>query len=307
MFSTLPEKARVADPAISTEKLTKRFGKTLALRSLDLEVNEGEVFGFLGPNGAGKTTTIRLLLGLLRPTSGRASIMGADAASKAVSIHRKIAYIPGDFAIWPWLTGRESLEFLARLHRSVDVDYRDELIERFQFEPDMKGRSYSKGNRQKIAVIAAFASRAELLILDEPTLGLDPIMEAEFRECVKNAKSGGQTVFLSSHMLSEVEAICDRVGILRRGELVDTGTLDQLRHLTERTFEITFTGEPPDLEGIDGVSHLRVTDQTLHCSVGGDVGPVLERLAGHHVTDLISHEASLEEIFLAHYGDGAES
>ncbi len=231
--------------AIRTAALTKRYRETLALSDLNLDVAEGEVYGYLGPNGAGKTTTIRLLLGLHRPTGGSAELFGVDAWADPVRAHRRVAYVAGEPFLWPALTSQETFEFLARLRGGTDVGYRDELAERFQLDVDKKIRALSKGNRQKVQLVAALATRADLLLLDEPTSGLDPLMEVAFRDCIKEAKERGQTVFLSSHILSEVEALCDRVGILRRGELVDEGTLAQLRHLGEHTVEATFSGAPP--------------------------------------------------------------
>ena len=218
-------------PAVTTSGLTKHFGKTVALDGLTIEVEAGEVFGFLGPNGAGKTTTLRLLMSMLRPTSGSAAVLGLDPWSNAVVLHRRVAYVPGDAELWPSLTGREMLEFLGRIHGKVDVAYRDELIERFDFDPDKKGRSYSKGNRQKVALIAALMTRAELLLLDEPTSGLDPLMEMTFREEIRVAAGRGQTIFLSSHILSEVDALCTTVAILRAGRLVEEATLDDLKRV----------------------------------------------------------------------------
>jgi ABC-2 type transport system ATP-binding protein len=288
-------------PAIRTEALTKRYGATLALDALDLEVAEGEVYGYLGPNGAGKTTTIRLLLGLHRPTSGRAELFGIDAWRRPVDAHRRVAYVAGEPFLWPSLTSAETFELLARLHGGTDTAYRDVLVERFKVEPDKKVRALSKGNRQKVQLVAAFAARPGLLILDEPTSGLDPLMEVAFRECVREAMDRGQTVFLSSHILSEVEAVCDRVGILRDGRLVDQGTLTELRHLSAQTIEATFAGPVPALDGLPGV---RVTDaggNALRFEVTGDVGPLIAALAGHDVVALTSREPSLEEIFLHHY------
>src|SRR5450755_2568091 len=228
--------------AIRTSRLCKRYGRTLALDALDLAVVEGEVYGYLGPNGAGKTTTIRLLLGLHRPSGGRAELFGIDAWGDPVRAHRRLAYVAGEPFLWPSLTGAETLEFLARLHGGTDVAYRDVLIERFKLDTRKKIRALSKGNRQKVQLIAALATRAELLLLDEPTSGLDPLMEVAFRRSIEEAKARGQTVFLSSHILSEVEALCDRVGILREGRLVDQGTLEELRHLAAQTVEVTFAG-----------------------------------------------------------------
>ena len=245
--------ARLMQQVIHTEGLSKRYGATLALDGLDLTVNEGEVYGYLGPNGSGKTTTIRLLLGLHRPGAGRARLFGIDAWSDPVQAHRRVAYVAGEPFLWPTLTGAETLEFLARLHGGTDVAYRESLVERFQLDGDKKVRAMSKGNRQKVQLIAALATRAELLLLDEPTSGLDPLMEVVFRECVKEAEQRGQTIFLSSHILSEVEALCDRVGILREGRLVDEGTLAQLRHLAAQTVEVTFAGTAPALPTLPGV------------------------------------------------------
>jgi ABC-2 type transport system ATP-binding protein len=290
--------------AIRTEKLTKHYGRTVALRDLDLEVRAGEVFGFLGPNGAGKTTTIRLLLGLLRPTSGSASVLGADPWRDAAALHRRLAYIPGELAIWPHLTGMENLELLGNLHGGVDLAYRDELIGRFDLDPGKRGRAYSRGNVQKIGVIAAFMTRAELLVLDEPTGGLDPLMAMEFRAGVGEARERGQTVFLSSHVLRDVEALCDRVGIVRGGRLVDVGTLDELRHLTAHAVEIAFEGPVPSLDDIAGVRVLSVADGLVRCEVRGSMAPLLGALAGSGAVSVVSREPSLEEIFLRYYGDG---
>src|SRR5579859_5397753 len=240
----------MTDAAIQTLGLSKRYGQTLALDALELTVTQGEVYGFLGPNGAGKTTTIRLLLGLHRPTSGRAELFGIDCWRDPVKAHRRVAYVAGEPFLWPSMTAAETLEFLARLHGGTDRAYRDGLTERFQLETSKKVRALSKGNRQKVQLIAALATRADLLLLDEPTSGLDPLMEVAFRECVAEARARGQTVFLSSHILSEVEAVCDRVGILRGGRLVDQGTLAELRHLSAHTIEATFDGAVPELRSL---------------------------------------------------------
>jgi polyether ionophore transport system ATP-binding protein len=293
--------------AIRTEQLSKRYGATLALDSLDLAVAAGEVYGYLGPNGAGKTTTIRLLLGLHRPTSGRAELLGIDAWREPVEAHRRVAYVAGEPALWPSLTGAETLEFLARVHGETDGAYREVLVERFQLDTAKKVRALSKGNRQKVQLIAAFATRADLLVLDEPTSGLDPLMEVAFRETVREAKERGQTVFLSSHILSEVEALCDRVGILRTGRLVEQGTLDELRHLSAQTLEVTFAGAPPQLPPIAGVRVASAGANALRLEVTGEVRPLLAELARHPVVSVTSREPSLEEIFLHHYGaDGGE-
>jgi ABC-2 type transport system ATP-binding protein len=286
---------------IATESLSKRFGDTLALDTLDLVVQPGEVYGYLGPNGAGKTTTIRLLLGLYQPTAGRAALFDVDAWRSPAEAHQRIAYVSAEPNLWPALTGAETLEFLARVRNGVDAPYRDLLVKRFQLDVDKKVRALSHGNRQKVQLVAAFASRADLLILDEPTGGLDPLMEMAFRETVLEAKEHGQTVFLSSHILSEVEALCDRVGILRDGRLVDQGTLAQLRHLSAQTIEVTFDGEVPSLPSLPSVEVERAGANALRFQVTGSVGPLIDALAHQPVITLESRAPSLEEVFLHHY------
>jgi len=292
-------------PAIRTECLSKRFGDTDALRALDLEVPPGEILGYLGPNGAGKTTTIRLLLGLIRPTSGRAEIFGVDCQDDPVEAHRRVAFVPGEVSLWPSLTGTETLHLLGRIHGAVDAAYRDLLLERFEFDPSKKVRTYSKGNRQKLILIAALMTRADLLLLDEPTAGLDPLMERAFCQCMAEARERGQTVFLSSHILSEVEAVCDRVAILRAGQLVDVGSLAEMRHLSALHVEAETAGPVPDLSSVPGLHAVEVDGRRLRCQVTGPIEPLLSALAGAGVVRLVSHEPSLEELFLAHYG-GAE-
>ena len=292
--------------AIQAEGLTKRYGETLALDSLDLSIEPGEVYGYLGPNGAGKTTTIRCLLGIHRPTSGRAELFGIDAWGDPVEAHRRVAYVAGEPFLWPAMTGAQTLEFLARLHGGTDKAYRDELVQRFDLDTRKKVRALSKGNRQKVQLIAALATRADLLVLDEPTSGLDPLMEMVFRDCITAAKARGQAVFLSSHILSEVEAVCDRVGILKEGKLVDQGTLAELRHLSTQTMDVTFEGQAPELPPLPGVQVHQAGPNALRFEVAGSVGPVVTALAGHPVTALVSREPSLEEIFLHHY-DGHAS
>jgi ABC-2 type transport system ATP-binding protein len=289
-------------PAIKTSGLSKRYGQEFALKNLDLEVQSGEVLGYLGPNGAGKTTTIRLLLGLIAPTSGSATMFGMNVRQHASEVHRHLAYVPGEANLWPGLTGQATLALLGRVHGNVDVAYRDQLIQRFEFDPSKKVRSYSKGNRQKLSLISALMTRAELLLLDEPTAGLDPLMEQRFRECIAEAKKRGQTVFLSSHILSEVEALCDRVAILRAGELLEIGTLAQMRHLAALRVEATFDGAPPDVSRVAGVSAATVDGQRLRCHVTGSIQPLLRVLSESDVRELLSSEPSLEELFLSHYG-----
>ena len=290
--------------AVRTAQLSKRYGDTLALDGLDLDVQEGEVYGYLGPNGAGKTTTIRLLLGLHRPSAGRAELFGVDCWRDPVAAHRRVAYVAGEPFLWPSMTGTETLEFLARLHGETDRAYRDQLVERFQLDCARKIRALSKGNRQKVQLIAALATRAHLLLLDEPTSGLDPLMEMVFRDCLAEAKDRGQTVLLSSHILSEVEAVCDRVGILRAGTLVDEGTLAELRHLSAQTVDVTFTGTAPVLPALAGVTVAPAGPSGLHFEVSGAIGPLVAALAQHPVASLSTREPSLEEIFLHHYDHG---
>jgi len=290
--------------AIVATGLTKRYGQTLALDSLELRVPAGEVYGFLGPNGSGKTTTIRCLLGLHRPTSGSTALFGVDAWRDPVTAHRRVAYIAGEPSLWPALTTEETLEFLGRVYGGVDVDYRAVLLDRFHVEPTKKVRALSKGNRQKIQLVHAFSTRADLLIFDEPTSGLDPLMEVAFRETVHDAKARGQAVFLSSHILSEVEALCDRAGILREGRLVDEGTLEQLRHLHAQTIDVTFAAAAPDLARIDGVTATPSGVNAIRFEVTGNVGALLNSLAGHDVVAISAREPSLEEVFLHHYGTG---
>jgi ABC-2 type transport system ATP-binding protein len=289
-------------PAIQSVGLSKRYGDFYALRGLDLEVARGEVVGFLGPNGAGKTTTIRLLLGLIQPSAGTAEIFGLDCHRKPVEVHRHLAYVPGEANLWPTLTGGETLHLLGQVQGSVDPIYRGELIQRFDLDASKRVRTYSKGNRQKLILIAALMTRPVLLLLDEPTSGLDPLMEQAFRHCIHEAGERGQTVFLSSHILSEVEALCDRVGILRDGILVDMGTLAELRHLSSLTVEATFDRSVPDLSRVPGVNSVEIEGRVVRCQVQGTVEPLLKVLAASGVHELLSHEPSLEELFLAHYG-----
>jgi polyether ionophore transport system ATP-binding protein len=290
------------EPAIRTEGLTKRYGPVTALDDLTLEVARGEVLGYLGPNGAGKTTTIRLLLALARPSSGRGLIFGLDCTHRTADVHRHLTYVPGEASLWPSLTGAETLHLLGRVHGTVDVDYQKQLIDRFELDVDKKVRAYSKGNRQKVLLIAALMCRPALLVLDEPTSGLDPLMEEQFRLAVAEAKERGQTLFLSSHMLSEVEALCDRVAILRQGRLVEAGSLAEMRHLSTVLVDVTFAGMVPDLSTVTGVRAVRVDGQVAHVEARGSVDPLIKALGCSEVTEMQSREPSLEELFLSLYG-----
>lgn len=292
-------------PAIRVDGLTKRFGRVTAVEDLTMSVAPGEVFGFLGPNGAGKSTTIRLLLGLIRPTAGCAEIFGCSADDVRRS-HRHIAYVPADVALWPRLTGAETLELLGNVGPGVDTVYRDQLVDRFNLEPDKPAKTYSTGNRQKVALVAAFATRAPLLVLDEPTSGVDPLMEREFRGCVAEARQRGQTVFLSSHQLDEVEAVCDRVAILRAGRLVEVDNLADLRRLRRTVVEVSYRGIQPSLTGIAAVSSVEQLDgERLRFNLTGSPEAALRALAAADITALAMHEPTLEEIFLDYYGQPA--
>ena len=290
--------------AISVSGLVKTFGPTRALDGLDLSVETGEVHGFLGPNGAGKSTTIRILLGLLRADGGTARLLGGDPWRDAVDLHHRLAYVPGDVNLWPNLTGGEAIDLLGRLRGGLDERRRKDLLERFDLDPTKKARAYSKGNRQKVALVAALASDVELLILDEPTSGLDPLMEAVFRECIDEVKAAGRTVLLSSHILAEVEALCHRVTIIRAGRTVETGTLDELRHLT-RTSIIVETDRPPrGLAELDGVHDLHADGNEARFSVDtARLDPTVRYLSDLGVRNLTSRPPTLEELFLRHYGD----
>jgi ABC-2 type transport system ATP-binding protein len=289
--------------AIEVTGLVKNFGRTRALDGLDLTVASGEVHGFLGPNGAGKTTTLRILLGLLRADAGTARLLGGDPWREATALHRQLAYVPGDVTLWPNLSGGEVIDLLGRLRGGLDSQRRDVLLKRFDLDPTRKSRAYSKGNRQKVALIAALASGAELLILDEPTSGLDPLMEAAFREAIGELRQNGITVLLSSHILSEVEALCDRVTIIRSGRAVESGALADLRHLTRTSIDAELAGPPPALAGLAGVHDLDVTGDRVRCQVDGDaLAEVLRLLTAAGVRSLVSRPPTLEELFLMHYG-----
>src|SRR5689334_10147306 len=288
--------------ALRTRGLTKRYGDTTVLEPLDLDLRAGEVLGYLGPNGAGKTTTIRCVLGLVRPTAGTVAVFGTDAAAHPAEAHRRLAYVPGEANLWPRLTGEETLHLLGRVHGNPDTAYRDVLVERFRLDPSKKVRTYSKGNRQKVLLVAALSARPDLLVLDEPTTGLDPLMEQVFRECVAEARGRGQAVFLSSHILSEVEALSDRVAILQAGRLVEVGTLSEMRHLSALSVDATFDAEPPDLTRVQNVTDVQVSGHQVRCQVRGSVEPLLAVLANAGVHQLLSREPSLEELFLSRYG-----
>lgn len=291
---------------ISIEGLHKNFGHVHALDGLDLEVAPGEVHGFLGPNGSGKTTTIRVLLGLLRHDSGEARLFGSEPWTEATTLHRRLAYVPGDVTLWPNLTGGEVIDLMGRLRGGLDEKRRAELIERFDLDPTKKGATYSKGNRQKVALVAALSSDVELLILDEPTAGLDPLMEARFREVIGEDKDNGRTVLLASHILAEVEALCDRVSIIRRGKAVESGTLDELRHLTRTTFSVVLRSDPTALGRVAGVHDLSVQDHRATFEVDSDrIDAVVQALAGLGVEAIVSQPPTLEELFIRHYSEGS--
>ncbi|HEX8629858.1 MAG TPA: ABC transporter ATP-binding protein [Catenuloplanes sp.] len=290
------------DTIISAVGLEKRFGRTQALAGLDLSVRPGEVHGFLGPNGAGKSTTIRILLGLLHAHGGTVQLLDGDPWRDATRLHRRLAYVPGDVTLWPSLTGGEVIDLLGRLRGGLNAQRRAELLERFQLDPRKKGRAYSKGNRQKVALVAAFASDAELLLLDEPTSGLDPLMEEVFRECVNEERRRGRTVLLSSHLLAEVEALCDRVSIVREGRTVQTGTLAEMRHLTRTSITAELAAAPNGLAGLPGVHDLHVDGHRVRFDVDtAHLDRVLRQLTAAGVRSLTSHPPTLEELFLRHY------
>ena len=293
--------------AVTIVGLVKAFGSFRALDGLDLEVREGEVLGFLGPNGAGKSTTLRVLLGLLRADAGHVELLGGNPWRDVVRLHRRVAYVPGDVSLWPSLTGGQAIDLLARLRGGLDEARRAELIETFELDPSKRGRTYSTGNRQKVAIIAALASRAELLILDEPTAGLDPLMEALFREEIRREKAAGRSVLLSSHILSEVEALADRISIIRQGRVVETGTLEQMRTHARTNVAATLddaSGQAAALSRVRGLADLHVEDHRVRFSVDSEgLGPAMNALAAHGVRALTVTPPSLEDLFLQHYGD----
>ena len=290
---------------INIQKLTKSFGSTRALRGINLTVRQGEVHGFIGPNGAGKSTTIRILLGILRKTSGQITLLDGDPWKDAVRLHRRLAYVPGDVTLWPDLSGGEIIDLLGRLHGGLDVSRKKQLLERFQLDPAKKSGTYSKGNRQKVALVAAFSCEAELYLLDEPTSGLDPLMEAVFQECVAEIKKAGKTVLLSSHILSEVEALCDRVSIIRQGQIVESGTISQLRHLTRSTVNVETGTAAIGLGKLYGVYDMSRKGLKYSFSVDSDaMTKVMEMLLPLGIKSLTVEPPSLEELFMRHYGDG---
>ncbi len=291
---------------IDIRGLTKNFGDVRALNGLDLTVHEGEVHGFLGPNGAGKSTTIRILLGVVKADGGSVRLLGGDPWADAVQLHRQIAYVPGDVTLWPSLTGGETIDLLARMRGGIDQGLRAELIERFEFDPHKKVRTYSKGNRQKVSLISAFSSRARLLLLDEPTSGLDPLMENVFQQCVAEARKRGVTVLLSSHILAETEALCERVTIIQAGRTVESGSLESMRHLSRTSIKAELIGDPGDLTRIKGVADVSVEGNTLRAQVDSDsLGELIRALGDAGVRSLISQPPSLEELFMRHYRSAA--
>jgi ABC-2 type transport system ATP-binding protein len=297
----------MTDAVIVTEKLTKSYGEHRGIIDVDLAVAAGEAFGFLGPNGAGKTTTIRTLLDHIRPTSGRATIFGIETTVDPVSIHRRIGYLPGEFVLYDKLTGGQTLEYFANLRGGVDAAYQRQLIERLEVDPSRKFREYSKGNKQKIGLVIALQHRPDLLLLDEPTSGLDPLIQQEFYAVIREAKAEGRTVFLSSHILSEVERTCDRVAIIRDGRLARVDRTEALRDLAHHQVELVFTGTAPadEFRSLPGVSDVVAEDHTLRMRVSGSITPVVRAAARHELADFVSREPSLEETFLAEYGRSA--
>jgi ABC-2 type transport system ATP-binding protein len=290
--------------AIATSGLVKTFGSTRALDGLDLTVATGEVHGFLGPNGAGKSTTIRVLLGLLRADSGLVEVLGDDPWHNAVALHRRMAYVPGDVELWPNLTGGEAIDLLGRLRGGLNATRRAELIERFDLDPTKKGRTYSKGNRQKVAIVAALASDAELLLLDEPTAGLDPLMEAVFQDVINQVKREGRTVLLSSHILAQVEELADRVSIIRHGAVVQSGTLTEMRHLTRTTIEAETAKPVAGLDRMPGVHDLKAEDGKVSFAVDGEhLNDAVRALSQFEIRSMTSHPPTLEELMMRHYGD----
>ena len=294
------------DPVIRTEQLTKAYGSHRGIIDVDLTIQPGEAFGFLGPNGAGKTTTIRTLLDHIRPTSGRAYLFGIETTVDPVAIHRRVGYLPGEFTLYDKLTGGQTIEYFANLRGGVDTAYQKELVERLDVDPTRKFREYSKGNKQKIGLIVALQHRPDLLVLDEPTSGLDPLVQQTFYEIIREAKAEGRTVFLSSHILSEVERTCDRVAIIRDGRLVRVDRVEALRDVAHHQVELRFAGDVPvaAFASLEGVSDLSTEDHTLRMRVSGSIAPLVREASKYELVDFVSREPSLEETFLAQYGRG---
>jgi ABC-2 type transport system ATP-binding protein len=291
-------------PVIETERLTKSYGPFRGIQDVDLVVNEGEIFGFLGPNGAGKTTTIRVLLDLIRPTAGSARVFGVESSADPVAIHRRIGYLPGEWNLYDRLTGSETIRFFANLRRGVDPGYTRQLIERLDLDPSRRFREYSRGNKQKVGLVVALQHRPDLLILDEPTAGLDPLVQQTFNELLFEARADGRTVFLSSHIISEVERTCDRVAIIREGRIVRLDSVEGVRKLSAHEVELRFGAPVPaaPFEAIDGVRNVVEEGRTLRMLVTGPIAPVVRLAAQYDLVDFVSREPSLEEVFLSEYG-----
>ena len=297
------------DPVIRTEQLTKTYGEHRGIVDVDLAIEPGEAFGFLGPNGAGKTTTIRTILDHIRPTSGRAFVFGIETTVDPVAIHRRVGYLPGEFALYDKLTGGQTIEYFANLRGGVDPEYQRDLMGRLDVDPSRKFKEYSKGNKQKIGLVVALQHRPDLLILDEPTSGLDPLVQQTFYEVIRETKADGRTIFLSSHILSEVEKTCDRVAIIREGRLVKVDRVEALRDLAHHQIELRFAGEVPvaAFSSLEGVSDLSTDDHLLRLRVAGSIAPLVREASKYELIDFVSREPSLEETFLAQYGHEAEA
>jgi ABC-2 type transport system ATP-binding protein len=296
-------------PVIHTERLTKAYGAHRGITELDLDVTEGEIFGFLGPNGAGKTTTMRVLLDLIRPTSGRAEVFGIETTRDPVAIHRRVGYLPGEFDLYDRLTGADTIAYFGNLRGGVDQGYVAELVERLDLDPSRRYREYSRGNKQKVGLVVALQHRPDLLILDEPTSGLDPLVQQTFFELVREARAEGRTVFLSSHIIDEVDRTCDRVAIIRAGRLVQVDRIDAIRRLAFHHVELTFGSPvaPAIFETLDGVEAVEVTGNVVSMRVNGPIGAVLATAAPHGLLDVVSREPNLEDVFLAQYGDPGDA
>jgi ABC-2 type transport system ATP-binding protein len=293
-------------PVISTQRLTKTYGNHRGIIELDLEVGEGEIFGFLGPNGAGKTTTMRVLLDLIRPTAGRAEVFGIETTADPVAIHRRVGYLPGEFDLYDGLTGAQTIGYFANLRGGVDPGYTAQLVERLDLDPTRRFREYSKGNKQKVGLVVALQHRPDLLILDEPTSGLDPLVQQTVFELVREARADGRTIFLSSHIIDEVDRTCDRVAIIREGRLIQVDAIERIRRLAFHHVELSFSGPvaPALFSELPGVSGVEATNGTITMRVAGPIGPVVRVAAEHDLLDVVSREPNLEDVFLAQYGRG---